>query len=436
MTLETSGVRRSRPGLDPSRLVLDNGVVLIAKHTRTMPAVSIDVAVRAGSLCDTAEAAGATWLLSRVADRGTASRSAAEIAEALDRRGISLTVGVTRHLVSLTCTCLSDDFEAVVELLADILMHPSFPDEEIATRKGEIVTAIRQDEDNTAVRATETLMALLYPGGHPYGRRTKGSIDTVERLTRDHLVALHRERFRPAEIAAAIVGDVAVERAGEAVARALGGWRQPRPEPIPLPPAVPATERRRVVISMMNKAQADIAYGFVTIRRTDPAYHAVLLMNNVFGQYALGGRLGERIREREGMAYYVGSSVDPSVAEGPLVVRAGVGSTNVDRAVQSIDEEVDRLAREGITQGELDDSRRYLIGAMPRALETNAAIAAFLQTAEFFDLGLDYDLRMPDFLRAVTLDEVNAAARRAVDSTRATIVVAGPYREPDKRVIG
>jgi len=115
------------------------------------------------------------------------------------------------------------------------------------------------------------------------------------------------------------------------------------------------------------------------------------------------------------------------VVEGPLVIRAGVSGANVDKAVQSIDAEIDRLLRDGLTARELDESRRYLIGAMPRALETNAAIANFLQTAEFFGLGLDYDLRLPEHLRAVTLDHTLAAARRVLAADRATIVVAGPY---------
>jgi zinc protease len=150
-------------------------------------------------------------------------------------------------------------------------------------------------------------------------------------------------------------------------------------------------------------------------------------MNNVFGQYSLGGRLGDSIRERQGMAYYVSSSLDANVAEGPLVIRAGVSPANVDRAVASIDEEVAKLAADGVTQQELDDSRQFLIGSIPRALETNAAIASFLQTEEFFGLGLDYDARLPELLRGVTLDEANAAARDAVAVDRATVVIAGPY---------
>jgi zinc protease len=419
----------SGAGLAPIRTVLGNDAVFLTKETTTTPAVAISLAMRAGSAADPPGAEGAMWLLSRVIDRGTEARTASQIAEDLDGRGITLSISVTRHLFSVVCTCLSEDFEPVLALLGEILATPSLPASEIATRKGEVITAIRQDDDNPAVRANEALMARLYPGGHPYGRRTKGSVEIVEHLTRDDLVRLHAAHFAPANLLGVIVGDIAVGQAQDAVARVFGGWRAPAPAPIVLPPVSPAANRDHVVIPMMNKSQADIAYGFTAITRHDPDYYACWLMNNAFGQYAIGGRLGDSIRERQGMAYYVSSSLDASVAAGPLAIRAGVNPTNVERAIASIDEEIVRLVTDGLTLKELDESRQFLIGSMPRALETNASLANFLQNEEFFGLGLDYDLQLPGQLRAVTLDGANAAARRILAVDRATVVVAGPYTE-------
>ena len=247
-------------------------------------------------------------------------------------------------------------------------------------------------------------------------------------MTRERLARLHAERFAPSGLSAVIVGDVAASRATDTAARVFGEWRTP-PPPVVVPHVAPAVRRQRVVIPMMNKAQADIAYGFTTIVRADPAYYAFWLMNNALGQYAIGGRLGDSIRERQGMAYYVFSSLDATVVEGPLLIRAGVSPANVDRAIASIDEELVRLTRDGLTEKELTESRQYLIGSMPRTLETNAGIATFLQTVEFFGLGLDYDVRVPELLGAVTLDEVQAAARRVLDPERATVVIAGPYED-------
>ena len=429
LPLPTSPYPVQSSGLSPIRAVLDNGAVVISKETRTIPAVTVSLTMRAGSVCDPAEAVGAMHLLSRVIDRGTASRSASEIAEDLDSRGITLSIAVTRHLMSLACTCLSEDFDAVMPLLADIVKAPTFPDSELATRKTEVVTAIRQDGDNPAVRAVESLMSLLYPDGHPYGRPAKGTVDTVATLTRERLAALHAQWFAPASLSAVVVGDVSADRVADVAAHVFGGWRLPAATPAALPAVARAAERHRLVIPMMNKAQADIAYGFTAVARSDPSYYACSLMNNILGQYSMGGRLGDSIRERQGMAYYAFSSLDANVAEGPLTIRAGVSPANVDRAVASIDEEIARVVRDGFDDKELRESQRYLIGSMPRALETNAAIATFLQTAEFFGLGLDHDLRLPEHLAAVTLEEVNAAARRILDPDRATIVIAGPYQD-------
>jgi zinc protease len=398
-----------------------------------MPAVTVNIGVRAGSVCDPMDAPGATYLLSRVVDRGTletassAPRSAEDIAEALDSRGITIGMTVTRHLFSIVCTCLTEDFEAVMELVGDIVRVPALPEVELATRKGEVVTAIRQDHDNPAVRAVEALMGLLYPPPHPYGVPAKGNPEVVERLTRERLLTLHAARFAPSELSVVVVGDVEVSRASDTVAHVFGDWSVPAPAPIATSPVVPYGSRRRVVIPMMNKAQADVAYGFTTITRTDPAYYACWLMNHAFGQYSMSGRLGDSIREKQGMAYYVYSSFDANIMEGPLLVRAGVSPQNVDRAVASIDEELKRLVRDGLTQAELDDSRRFLIHAMPRALETNSSIANFLQNAALYDLGLDYDARLPGLLQGVTLDEANIVARRFLDPEKATVVIAGPY---------
>ena len=417
------------PGLAPTQSTLGNGVVVIAKQTRKTPTVAMSLAVRAGSICDPADAPGAVYLLARVIDRGTATHSPDRIAEELDSRGISLAVNVNRHQVTAMCTCLGGDFEPVLALVGEILMAPSLPEAELAKRKGEVITAVRQDDDNPGVRAAERLMALLYGEQHPYGRRQKGTIDSVEPVTRDRLVRLHASRFAPSELTAVIVGDVEVDRALDVAQRVFGGWRAPTASPVKVPPPARATGRRRAVVSMMNKLQAEIAYGFTVARRKDPGYYACWLMNNALGQYALGGRLGDNIRERQGMAYYVSSILDANLVEGPLMIRAGVSPANVDRSIGAIDHELTRFRVDGLTLKELTESRQYLVGAMPRALETNAGIANFLQASEFFGLGLDYDLQLPGLLSRVTLDEVNEAARGALDPDRATVVIAGPYEE-------
>jgi zinc protease len=415
-------------GLAAARHALPNGGIIISKEARTVPAVTFQVSVRAGSIYDSNELLGLSHLTSRVLDRGSLLKSSDEIAEALDARGVSLSVNANRHVLTVSCTCLSEDFEPMLELVGEILTQPSFPDEEIEKRKGEVLNAIRQDEDSPAATAVQALFAMLYPDGHPYGRPAKGRAETVNRISRTDVVAFHRARFAPSTLMVVIVGDVDRDRAARAGERVFGTWQAPVPQELTLAHPPGQRQREERVISMMNKAQADIAYGFTTISRDDPGYYAYTVMNNALGQYGIGGRLGDSIRERQGMAYYVFSSFDANVVEGPLLIRAGVNPANVDRAIASIDEEVRRMAEEGLSEAELADCKEYLIGSIPRLLETNGAIAIFLQTSEFFGLGLDHDVRLPALLDAVTLGDVKRAAERTLDPAHASVVVAGPYK--------
>ena len=417
-------------GLSPTRTRLGNGALVLAKTSRATPAIAISVSVPAGTAADPPDLAGVAHFLSKVIDRGTASRDAEAIADLLDSRGVSLTATAMRHALVVSCTCLTEDFPSMLALTADIVRNPALPEHEIETRRGEIVTSIRQDQDNPATVAVEEELALLYPDGHPYGRRVKGSLESVERIGRSALEAAHGERFTPAGLQIVCVGDVEPEQVGGEAERVFGDWRGPAIRPWVVPSPAPRLERRQLVFQMADKAQADIAYGFNTVSRSDPAYYALSVMNNILGQYALGGRLGDNIRERQGMAYYVFSAFEPNLGEGPLVIRAGVNPANVDRTIAAIDEEVRRMAADGVTAEELDASKKYLVGSMPRLLETNAAIATFLQSCEQFGLGMDHDVKLPGLLNAVTLDEVNACARRFLALERATITVAGPGETP------
>jgi zinc protease len=417
-------------GLAPARHVLGNGVTIVSKRTRTTPAVTLHANVAAGSSSDPTDTPGVAHFASRTIDRGSDRHSADDIADQLDGRGVSLSVSVGRHALSLACTCLIEDFDVILSLLAEIITAPTFPAVEVDRRRGEIITLIRQDEDSPAAVATDGLMAMLYGESHPYGRPVRGSVATAEQIDRSVLQRFHRHHVAPSALTLAIVGDVDSARAVDTATSAFGGWTAPPAEAAVWPPVPTAGGRRARTIPMMNKSQTDIAYGFTSIERSDPAFYAYSLMNNILGQYSLGGRLGDSIRERQGMAYYVSSSLDANVIAGPLMIRAGVNPSNVERAVHSIDVELRALLTDGPTAQEVSESKQYLIGSLPRMLETNAGIANFLQTIERFRLGLDYDVRMPGLLNQITRDEVHEAARRVLDPAKATVVVAGPYAGP------
>jgi len=412
--------------LKPVRQVLDNGAVVIAEENHTTPAVALVAVVRAGGYDDPVGKEGTAALLARVLDRGTLTRSADVIADDLDGRGASLTVSAGRHQVGVGAACLVEDFPPVLAIAADVLRSPALPEPDIATRRAEILTSIRQEDDDPASVATNRFMEDLY-GAHPYARRVRGTAESVAAIDRSDLVAFHERWFGPSALTVVVVGSLPAEMLVEQVAAAFGGWAGSGSRRVlEVPEAEVPAARRLERVAMPDKAQADVAYGFVGVRRLDPRYMAASVMNNALGQYALGGRLGDSIRERQGMAYYVFSSLDGGAGPGPLMVRAGVSADNVDRTITSIDSELSEVVEQGFTEKEIAESRQYMIGAIPRGLETHAGIAGFLLNAELFGLGLDYDQRLPDLIRAVTHDRAMDAARTLLRPDRATVVVAGP----------
>ena len=194
---------------------------VIAKHAGATPAVTIHASFEAGTIFDPPSELGVSHFVSRTIDRGTAAHTADDIAERLENRGVSLAMTVNRHALSLVCTCLVEDVDAILGTLADIVMQPAFPDPEVETRRGEIITMIRQDEDNPGAMASEGLLALLYGDVHPYGRRPRGSVESVERISRSSLQAFHAARFRPSALSLVMVGDVEPARAIESASRAF-----------------------------------------------------------------------------------------------------------------------------------------------------------------------------------------------------------------------
>ena len=417
-------------------MTLDNGVTAIVKANHTNPTVSTLVGVRAGGYADAPGREGTAALCARVLDRGTITRSAEAIADDLDGRGASLSVMAGRHQTALAATCLSVDFGAVLALCADVARYPRFADDEIATRREALITSIRQEEDDPASMAGDAFMAALY-GDHPYARKVRGSVASVEEIRRQDLVRFHQRGFDPRAVTVVIVGDVDADATIAQVAKLFGDWAATMPE-LPrttVPDAITAASRRLVSVPMMNKAQADVVYGSVGVRRSDPDYTAISVMNNALGQYAIGGKLGDSIRERQGMAYYVYSSLDATFGQGPFAIRAGVAGPNVEKTIASIDVELTQVIEQGFTEQEIEESKSYMIGSLPRQLETNAGIASFLLQCDLFDLGMDYDVRLPGLIGAVTQDAAHAAARRLLDPARATIAVAGPW-SPSSDIAG
>jgi zinc protease len=415
--------------LRPERLPFDNGLVLLHNRAAANPSVVVRALVRAGASRETPAEYGAASLTGRMLRQGTANISKSDLAEELDGMGAGLSVDVGYALTSVSIKCLSGDFPRAMQILGELVRRPSLPSDELERLRGQVLTDLKEMDDNTRVMAERTWRELGYPTTHPYHRLTVGNATTVGAATRDSLVAFHSTWYGPNQTTLMIVGDVGLDEAAAAAETNLGDWQTVRTEALEstLPSSdVPARELREV--AMVGKTQADIVLGLPTLERTSSDYYALSFANHILGRMYFMGRFGEKVRDEQGLAYYAYSELQGSYGRGAWLLRAGVNPRNLDQALSSIGVELERFRADGPTPTEQEDGVSSLLGSLPRQLETNEGAAAVMSEIELYDLGLDYLERFPDIVRSLTREQVTEAARRWLDPAHIVTAIAGPPR--------
>ncbi len=408
------------------RKVLPNGMVLLAVANSASPAAHLRCLLSAGAAFDEGRP-GLACLAARLLDAGTKNRSRAEIYEEVDSLGAILSISEARETVSLDVHFLAKDFPRVVEILSDILVSPMFPEEELERRRAALVTSILTDAQDTEAVCENRLNAEIFPSSHPYHHPIKGSEESVRAITRDDVATFSRKFHTPQRSILALSGDL---EAGEALARLEAAMSRDGVESertsvdFPAPDAL--DEPVRVIVSLPDKSQADIGFGHRGLRRSDPDYYPFLVMNHALGRSGTGGRLGTEIREKRGLAYYAYSAFAAGIGAGAFLVRAGVNPARVDAAVECIFSELRRVAAEGVTEAEVEESKQYLIGSLPRRLETPAGIARHLADAERLELGADYTERFPELVGAVSVSDCRRVAGSRLEPDQGALVIVGP----------
>jgi zinc protease len=415
--------------LVPERTQLKNGLVLLHNRAAANASVVVRALVRAGASRETLAERGIAGLTGRMLRQGTQNIGKAELAEELDGMGAGLSVDVGYGLVAVSIKCLSGDFSRAVEILGELLRRPTFPADELERLKGQVLTDLKEMDDNTRVVSERTWRELAYPATHPYHRLTVGTADTVQAATRDHLSAFVKAWYGANQTTLIVVGDVPLEAATAAAERTLGDWAAARPELIEstLPTTdLPPKQLREV--AMVGKTQGDVSIGLPTLERASPDYYALSFANHILGRMYFMGRFGEKVRDEQGLAYYAYSELHGGYGRGAWLMRAGVNPTNLDKALSSIDTELKRFLADGPTPEEQTDGVSSLLGSLPRQLETNEGAAALMGEIELYDLGLDYLERYPDIVRSLTRDQVIEAARRWILPEHLVTAIAGPPR--------
>ena len=425
----TAASTTARTGTKAVARNLANGLTVIVQENHANPTVTIGGFIQAGSTNDPQGQFGTAAMTAEMLTRGTSSLSSQQIAEQTDFVGARLGYSATRERIGLGAAMLAENFSPILTLMADTLRHPTFPTTEIEKVRGQTLTALRESADDTATVAARGLYALLYPRDMAYQHAPEGAEKDVAGITREDLIAYYQRGFRPEKITLVIVGDVTAETAFSAVEKAFGDWTgdgagfaeaEASPQSSAVPPADP------VLVPMADKSQDDIVMGEVGFSRLTPDYHAAALMNLILGGDEFVSRVGKRVRDTEGLAYYAYTAFSPGIKPGPFVFRAGANPKNVLRAVASARAEIEKMALKGVTREELAWAKDHAIGSLRLSLSTNAGIVALLENAAFYHLGLDYGQKYAGIVRAVTKEQVDAAAHKYLHADRLITVIAGP----------
>jgi zinc protease len=409
-----------------TRAELPNGIVVLVRENAASPSVIVGGYLWAGSLSEGAAQAGLSSFAAGMLMRGTETRTFAQINTALESVGAQLGFSSGVHSVGFGGKALAEDLGLLLDILDDCLQHPAFPPDEFEQLRGQILTGLQRRAYDTRRMADLTFDAVLYPD-HPYGRSVQGYEDTVPGLTRDDLVRFYRGHYSPQGMVVGIVGAVSAPAAVEQVQACLGGWQAPGVAPdrsIPPPVSLPA--RRIQAVHVPGKTQSDLVLGWPGMTRTDPDFMKANLTNTVLGVFGMYGRLGDTIREEQGLAYYCYSHLEAAQGQGAWTAIAGVNPANVERTVEGIRAEVRRLREEPVPAEELADSQSYLTGSMPLRLETNEGVVNALLDIERYGLGFDYLQRYAGLVNAVTVDDLREMAWKYLDPETYVLAVAGP----------
>jgi zinc protease len=415
----------------PAEVDLPNGLHLMVLEDHRLPQISFQIFIPGGGgYYDPSDHPGLASFVAALAREGTASRTSEQISQQLEVMAATLTVSAgTGVEATVAGSSLSDQFDRLLDIGADVLLHPSFSDEELGRYKQRMRAQLTQQRSNPGFLAAELFNRVVY-GAHPASRiaPTAAALDAT---TRDNLTAFHRTRYVPDHAAMAIAGDISLAEARKLVEARLGAWAKSgaAAPAVTDPPAL--TAPKIAFIGRPNSVQTNLIVGTQAIGRTSPDYDVLQVMNKIIGGGPTG-RLFIHLREEKGYTYGASSSLSAPMFRGDWSASTSVRSEVTEPALRDLLAEIAQLRDQPVSSQELADAKRSLIASFALSLESPTQLLNYSVTRWRFKLAADYWDSYPDRLSAVTAMQVQAAARKYLDAERLQIVAVGdPTRVAD-----
>ena len=408
----------------PDAHTLPNGVRVLTLPDRRAPVVEFRLVLPfAGRAYDDPNWVGLASATARLMIAGTPSRTSFEIADEADRYGGSVGVSANTETATLSARCLSAYLEPMTRLIADVLLHPTFPPDEVEIDRANTLQRLRLQRSQPGFLAEERFRVALF-GAHPYARLAPDE-DALQRWGTDELQAFHAAHYRPAEATLLAVGDFDPDALLAVLTDALAEWQGAmETEPVPAPPMQPA-ETGWLLVPRPNSVQSHLMLGALCPPRDAPDSLALQLAVSVLGSGA-SSRLFLTVREQYGYAYSVGAHLDYYLRTGAFVAEAQTATENTHDAIRQIRAEVERLINDPIPTDELQATQNYMIGRHMLGRITLGGVADLYKQAVIYGLPLDYWQRYPDMLASLTAQQAQAAAQYLAPDRFAVVVVGEP----------
>lgn len=425
-TRPTPGTPRSYEFPEVERFHLSNGLRVVVANLPGRPLVSASLVLRNGAADEPAAHGGATVLAARALSEGTERFDAIALIEASERLGASLHADAGWDAMSVSVDVPAPRLEPALELLAEMVLHPTFPESEVDRLRDERLNDLLQAQADPRRRADEAFAATIYEAASPYHRPSGGSRETVAELTPARLRSAYERGLDPARAALIVGGDLTGLDVHAIAERLIGGWG-PMVGAGSTGKIVDAGAIRQRFVRVLHRpgaVQTEIRIGHVGAPRRIDDFHALSVMGAILGGL-FNSRLNMKLREEKGYTYGAGAGFDLRRAAGPFGARAAVNTEVTVPAVADFMAELDRIRDAPVAESELRAARDFLVGVFPLRFETPGPIVGALSGLIIHELPEDELARYRPAIEAVTIEDVQSAALQRIWPDRSAILLVG-----------
>ena len=412
-----------------TRTVLSNHLVLLHSEDHSLPFVTLQLLIDAGSAKDPNGKEGLAYLTARGLMLGTGIHTQTDINEKLDFLGAELDASSDRDYALLSLRVLKRDLDEGLALLLEIFTQPAFREKELMHEKEKTMALIQSEEDQPEVVAEKDFLKALFVSG-PYRHPSTGTKESLSKITKEDVLKFYRSYYHPNNCILSVVGDIGSEEVKNKLAPLFEKQSKvPLPD-VPLKNVFSDLSKGPVTVKIDRQiSQANIVLGNQGISRGNPDIYALRVMNYILGGGGFASRLLEEIRNKRGLAYSVESFFDPGRYEGSFQVELQTKNASAREAISLAVGQMKLMQETLVSEKELEGAKKYLIGSFPLMLDTQAKLAGFILQEEYYGLGLDYPEKYPGLIRAVTREDVLRVARSYLHPDQYVLIIVGNLKE-------